>query len=489
MPTRNSNAWLRLTAGLLMAVCGASLQAQPADLPAEQAQLREKFERLESLAVRIAELVEIENPDRAQQLRGAISTSRELALSDRFEAIVGLLENERYAAAQRDQGELADNLETLLGLLLADPREARLEAERERLKQAIKDVGRLIRDQRSLRGETLDSDNPADQAAKQDALAEQAEGIGKSLSEGSPDGAASPGGQPSDGQPSQGQPSEGGDSADEGQQSKQRAANRLSEAKSAMQKASGQLGEGDAQAASDAQTEAQRQLEQAREELEEALRQTREEEATRTLTRLAARLRGILSEQTEINRLTIEVQQLHGEAVSPQKRSATAGLAKRQDEAALIVERALRLVEEEGSSIAFAEVLDQVHEDMGVVSERLRESDAGGLTQAIEQDIVAALEDAIEALDTQLAEMAARQQQSQAGGQPQGGSMQEPPLVDQLAELRMIRSLQQRIQKRTKRAEEMEEELSEEELLELLRRLSLKQQRALKATERLTEEP
>ncbi|TWT75828.1 hypothetical protein Pla123a_26100 [Posidoniimonas polymericola] len=487
MHTRSPTAWRRLLACvLLFATCGAYACAQPADLSAEQAQLQEKFERLESLAVRIAELVEIENPDRAQQLRGAIATSRELALSDRFEAIVGLLENERYAAAQRDQGELADNLETLLGLLLADPREARLEAERERLKQAIKDVGRLIREQRSLRSETLDSEDLADQAGKQDALADDAEGVGKALGEGAPAGELSPDGQPSQAQGAEGEPA--GPSQDQGAQAKQRASQRLSEAKSAMQKASGQMGEGDSQGASDAQTEAQRQLEQAREELEEALRQTREEEATRMLTRLAARLRGILSEQTEINRLTIEVHELHGEVASPQKRSATAGLAKRQDEAAMIVERARRLVEEEGSSIAFAEVLDQVNEDMGTVSGRLQESDAGGLTQAIEQDIVAALEDAIEALDAQLAEMANREQQPPSEGQQQGGQMQEPPLVDQLAELRMIRSLQRRILQRTKRAEQMGEELSEQELLELLQRLSLKQQRALKAAERLVEE-
>ncbi|TWT35565.1 hypothetical protein KOR34_04580 [Posidoniimonas corsicana] len=457
--------------------------AQPADLSVEQAQLQEKFARLESLAVRIAEFVESDNPDRAQQLRDAIGKSRDLALRDRFEAIVTLLEQERYAAAQRDQGQLADNLETLLGLLLADPREARLEAERKQLKQAIQDVGKLIREQNALRSETLDSEDPSGGVEPQNALEKRAEGVEQSLDELIKKSDPSAG----DGQTPQ-QPS--GEPSDQGQAAKQRAGQRLSDARSAMKKASGQMGEGDSQGAADAQTEAQRQLEETRAELEEALRQTREEEAMRTLTRLAARLRRVLSEQTEINRLTVEVQELHGDAVSPQKRSASAGLAKRQDEAASIVDGALRLLSEEGSSVAFVEVLDQVREDMTSVSGRLMGSKCGSLTQAIEQDIVDALDEAIAALDSQLAEMANKDQQEQQQSGGGGGAMQEPPLVDQLAELRMIRSLQVRVLKRTRRLQESRkgEQIAEEDFRQMLDDLSERQERAVEAALRLSQQ-
>lgn len=457
--------------------------AQPADLSVEQAQLQEKFARLESLAVRIAELVESDNPDRAQQLRDAIGKSRDLALRDRFEAIVTLLEQERYAAAQRDQGQLADNLETLLGLLLADPREARLEAERKQLKRAIQDVGKLIREQNALRSETLDSEDPSGGVEPQNAIEKRAEGVEQSLDELIKKSDPPAG----DGQTPQQSP---GEPSDQGQAAKQRAGQRLSDARSAMKKASGQMGEGDSQGAADSQTEAQRQLEETRAELEEALRQTREEEAMRTLTRLAARLRRVLSEQTEINRLTVEVQELHGDAVSPQKRSASAGLAKRQDEAASIVDGALRLLSEEGSSVAFVEVLEQVREDMTSVSGRLMGSKCGSLTQAIEQDIVDALDEAIAALDSQLAEMANKdqQEQQQAGGG--GGAMQEPPLVDQLAELRMIRSLQVRVLKRTRRLQESRkgEQIAEEDFRQMLDDLSERQERAVEAALRLSQQ-
>lgn len=446
----------------------SATMAQSEDLSIDQAQLAEKFERLELLAMRIAELVEAENPDRATQLRQAIATSREMALADRFDAIVKLLEQESYAAAHGNQSELADSLDTLLTLLLADPREARLEAERRRLREAIKQVGRLIREQRALRSESLDLENPADAKEKQESLADQAEQVQQALGQAPQQESQAP--------------------SDQKPNAKQRAGERLSKARSSMQKAAQQMEQGKSAPSQQSQTEAQRELEQAREELEEALRQTREEEIMRTLTRLADRLRRLLGEQTEINRLTIEVQEKHGDQASPQKRSAAAGLATREDEAVDVAGRALRLLEDDGRSVAFVEVLEQVREDMITVSDRLNKGSTASLTQSIEQDIVEALTEAIAALDQQLSEME-NKQASPSQGQSGGGAQQEPPLVDKLAELRMVRSLQKRILSRTKRFGQMADagELTEAELSESLRELARRQRRAMEAAASMAE--
>jgi hypothetical protein len=66
---------------------------------------------------------------------------------------------------------------------------------------------------------------------------------------------------------------------------------------------------------------------------------------------------------------------------------------------------------------------------------------------------------------------------------PGGGQSGEPELVDKLAELRMIRSLQMRIYQRTQRYGQMieGEQAETTELLEALKLLAERQQRVYKA--------
>jgi hypothetical protein len=78
----------------------------------------------------------------------------------------------------------------------------------------------------------------------------------------------------------------------------------------------------------------------------------------------------------------------------------------------------------------------------------LARGDVGGTTRSILEDLVASLEEMLAAL-----EKAQRDQQTQEAN-PSGGRPAQPgeqPLVDKLAELKMIRSLQMRVNGRTKR--------------------------------------
>ncbi len=69
-------------------------------------------------------------------------------------------------------------------------------------------------------------------------------------------------------------------------------------------------------------------------------------------------------------------------------------------------------------------------------------------TQGLEEDIIAALEEMIEALQKAQKEMEDQKQQQQ---QQQQQGKQDKPLIDQIAELKMIRSLQLRVNRRTQR--------------------------------------
>src|SRR5688572_25065810 len=88
------------------------------ELPVEQARLADRFQRLEQVLGRLAELSASTDPRRAKLLRDAIAQSREQDINVRFESIVKLLEDERLSAAATNQTELQKELDGLLTLLL-----------------------------------------------------------------------------------------------------------------------------------------------------------------------------------------------------------------------------------------------------------------------------------------------------------------------------------------------------------------------------------
>jgi hypothetical protein len=112
---------------------------------------------------------------------------------------------------------------------------------------------------------------------------------------------------------------------------------------------------------------------------------------------------------------------------------------------------------------------------------RLAENKVDPRTQGLEEDIIAALEEMIEALQKAQKEMEEQQQQQQ---QQQQGK-QDRALIDQIAELKMIRALQLRVNKRTQRYAEMiegQEQAVEPDLVEAVRELAEREQRIYKAT-------
>ncbi len=151
-------------------------------------------------------------------------------------------------------------------------------------------------------------------------------------------------------------------------------------------------------------------------------------------------------------------------------------LADREEEIVREANKAIQIIEAEGSAVAFAEVFNQVRDDMKAVARRLGKADVGSVTQVTEQDIIALLKDMIEALKK------ARQQISQGGGG--GGGQSDQKLLDLLAELKMIRSMQVRINSRTRAYGEQYtgEQANEPDIQKELGDLSLRQLKLVEVT-------
>src|SRR5262249_29847386 len=115
----------------------------------------------------------------------------------------------------------------------------------------------------------------------------------------------------------------------------------------------------------------------------------------------------------------------------------------KEDEIVAEADKAIAIIDTEGTAVAFSEVFRQVRNDMAHVSNRLHRTDVGPETQLIEQDIITMLSEMIEAL-----KKARQDNQNRNNPGPQG----EPPppgLIDLLAELRLIRSMQLMVNNRT----------------------------------------
>ncbi|MCE9546788.1 MAG: hypothetical protein K8T25_15015 [Planctomycetia bacterium] len=220
-------------------------------------------------------------------------------------------------------------------------------------------------------------------------------------------------------------------------------------------------------------------LEKAKAELEEILRQLRQEEVEKTLVQLEARFRNMLKLQQAVYDGT----QLLDKKPAAQRDRAdeieASRLARREQAIVTEVDKALLLLREDGSAVAFPEAISQLREDMGLIAERLNVAKIGSATQRIELDVIESLQEMIAALEKAQQDMKQKQSQAQQPGEPS-----DPPLVDAISELKMIRALQVRVNRRTTQYEEMirSGESTAKELLPRQRQLAESEQKIHRIT-------
>jgi hypothetical protein len=296
-------------------------------------------------------------------------------------------------------------------------------------------------------------------------------------------------GQEGQGQEGQGQEGQGGKSqpagapqeqheeADDGDDEASRARrtrSRLQGAEQRMREAKERLDEANRRDARAEQQKALEDLETARAELEEILRQMREEEVERLLVQLETRIRSMLRAERGV--LTGTEKIAAGEAANRERQLEAARLGREQTKIAGEATKALTLVRDDGSAVAIPQALEQIRDDSLQAAARLSRGDVGGATRSVLQDIVTGLEELLAALEQAQREQQ-EQRQSPAGGRP--AEPGEQPLVDKLAELKMIRSLQMRVNTRTERFSQLlddgVEQADEPDLIEALERLAERQ--------------
>ncbi len=440
-------------------------------LAAREAELLARYQELERSFLRLADVLAATDPRRAAALRAAFDHAREEQLGDRVAAIVAMLEQGQFLKAGTSQQDAIGQFRSLLDLLEAGAGEQRAADTAKQLKAFMGRITKQIAKQRDIEGVTEAGGAGRDLAERQRAAADETRALGddvqrfaERLDEDAKKPAADSaetseafGKEPGrDAEPSNpgGNESAPANAAEEPQVEgdddtarSRRTAQRLRAAEQRMRQAQERLENTDPGAARGEQERAVEELETARAELEQILRQMREEEVTRLLVQLETRLRGMLKAErgvlADAERLTAATEQSDRE-----RQLEAARLGREQGTITAEAAKALVLVRDDGSAVAIPQALEQVHDDSSQAATRLARGDAGRDTISLLGEIVIGLEEMLAAVER------AREDQQDATAAPAGGrpgEAGEQPLVDKLAELKMLRSLQARVNARTQR--------------------------------------
>jgi hypothetical protein len=473
-------------------------------LSLEERRLAEKYKHLEDVLLRMAELNAASDPRRAALLKKAVAQSKDQLIGVRFERLVEMLGKDNLSKALENQTELDQDLHALLELLMSENRAKSIENEKARLREYLKQLGIIIKQERDIQARTTGGDDQKRLAGEQANIAEKTGGLAKDIqkneekprdAKGKANGKQGDGGKgekgkggdikDGKGKDGKGKSGEGEGNESKGQQqqggSENPARKRLEAARQRMDEAEKKLKEAKREGAADKEEEAIRELEQAKADLEEILRQLREEEIERILAMLELRFRKMLQMQEEVFEGTVRLDKIPTAERTHNHEIEASRLSGKESQIVVEVDKAAILLREEGSAVAFPEAVEQMRDDMQQVVTRLAQTKVDKITQSIEEDIIAALKDMIAALKKAQKDKKDKQKPGDCSGSC------EPPLIDMLAELKMIRALQLRVNTRTARYSKMieGEQADNAELVEALRRLAEREQRIYRVTKDL----
>ena len=196
---------------------------------------------------------------------------------------------------------------------------------------------------------------------------------------------------------------------------------------------------------------AEKEIAEAKKQLEEILRQLREEEVERTLAMLEGRFRKMLQREMEVKEKTEKLNQTTEAQRATDFDIQTGKLSTEQNSIATDASRALLLLREDGSSVAFPATVEEMHFDMLQIAARLSAAKVGEFTLELQKDVIGTLNYLVEAL----AQAQKDKEEEKSAKQPPGGGSPQSPgeeaLVGKIAELKMLRGLQDRILQRHSR--------------------------------------
>ena len=227
----------------------------------------------------------------------------------------------------------------------------------------------------------------------------------------------------------------------------------MDNAAKSMKNASGSLSQGKSGSANSQQQKAVKELKEARKQLADTLRRRQGIVQAEALAKIDAMLEKILKAQQTITEGTTaayslrDASQQYARTQQLTLRKLSAGEGKLVDE----IQTIRKLLAREGTTIVFPSVLKEVQQDVRTVESRLGRRQAGTFTQGVQKSIEQSLQEMIDAIRKELSNRRRNYPDSDdpttdPGPSPEG----RKPLVPRVAELKLLRSLQVTVNKRTR---------------------------------------
>ena len=460
----------------LWAVASAALGQVPSDagagtgdapLSERQRVVRERLQRLESNMLKLSRLLAETEPEKAERLRDALDYIGGHRLKTQLEELGRLLETDELSEADRGQELLLADLDTLLMLLTSSLNEVeRRREERQRLEALKRTVRELLDQQTQLFYRTQHAEQRAEQARELPAdvaeMLRRLERLQRDVQR-----------QTGELQRDMRKPAE--------QERQTPGEPQIGRAAEHMQRAADALGESRPRPAKQDQQSALGQLQQALDELDDALRQVRREESEETLAALEARFRSMLTREQQVLAAVRALDEKGSENWARVDRLHLAEAVETQHGVREDCAATLRILVDEGTTVIVPELLRQVEVDMADVATALERFDPSRETQRVLSDIIALLEEVLEAIERKREEDArlAKEGNQQSGDGPR-------PLLPGSAELKLLRSSQVRLNERTVELA-VASTVPEDERAADMERLSQRQRRLADLARRMNE--
>ena len=228
----------------------------------------------------------------------------------------------------------------------------------------------------------------------------------------------------------------------------------IASASKSMSGASGKLGGGKPGGASAEQEKALEDLDKGKKKVEEALEEIQRAFRDRLIAYLKERFQYALQEQRAITRetrsLDLKLRAIRlaaagkSETIDVKDRQLSRRLAIREAKLTLITDDVLDLLTEDGTTMVFPEIVSEIHADLENAGGLLERIETGALTQSVQKDVEDAITEILAALEQ--AQKKPPPPSPNKGRESKSGAA---PLLAKSSELKMVRALQLRVNKRT----------------------------------------
>ncbi len=114
-------------------------------------------------------------------LKKALAQSKNELIGMRFERLIEILEKGQLSQALDNQTELDQQLRTLLEILLSENRAKRIQSEKARLREYLKRLGSVLREEKDVQARTAGRDEPNRLAGEQGIIAGKTAQLAKDI--------------------------------------------------------------------------------------------------------------------------------------------------------------------------------------------------------------------------------------------------------------------------------------------------------------------